>query len=290
MAHPFADSGRREVGPSGRSYAICATCDRKRIGPGHVSGPRTRAGRPPAAESPPTRLISPPPPNQPPAPIPRVADWRLSMLRLALDIALDGALDRARHPAQARGCPARSPLGAPRGRRDDRRRPDHRARPRIARRSGSRIADQIARPRALTGHGLDRLAGASRRVVIPVGQGPRALPPRRRRGLAVGQDGRRAHPAPRPGRGDPDPQHDGERSRPRVGEPARLGQTARTQRGGTVTTESYHHWRARMLELCTRCGHALLSHNSEEHPTAGLACRACPCQRFARPVGRPAGR
>lgn len=33
--HAFADSGQRETGPGGRSYAICETCGRKRIGPSH---------------------------------------------------------------------------------------------------------------------------------------------------------------------------------------------------------------------------------------------------------------
>lgn len=34
-AHAFVDDGRRELGPAGRSYAICAVCGRRRIGVSH---------------------------------------------------------------------------------------------------------------------------------------------------------------------------------------------------------------------------------------------------------------
>lgn len=39
-------------------------------------------------------------------------------------------------------------------------------------------------------------------------------------------------------------------------------------------------WERERLTPCLDCPHRNLSHNSEEHPTAPLACRVCPCQRF----------
>lgn len=46
--------------------------------------------------------------------------------------------------------------------------------------------------------------------------------------------------------------------------------------------ESYEQWRDRMQRLGRCCPHRLLTHNDETHPTAPLACRACPCTRFKR--------
>ena len=52
--HAFVDSGARDVGPAGRSYALCAVCGRRRIGltHGRPGEPEARWSKDPARPSP----------------------------------------------------------------------------------------------------------------------------------------------------------------------------------------------------------------------------------------------
>jgi hypothetical protein len=222
--HPFVDSGRRTVGPSGRSYAVCETCGGKRIGTAHGRVEQRAPTMNPAVRARAERRVTELPPPTPPRPValaprpeppkpaaPRVADWRLSLLRLALDQALAGPhleevtrykLEDARRALRSelhgQVAVAEAAIGPAIVTRLELEQPAPEPKP--------------ERARARADPGTHRPHGAS----VPIRQAPRALPPRRPRRMATGLHGRESRPARGTGRRRHDLEPDEQRLRARL--------------------------------------------------------------------------
>ena len=88
--HAFADSGRTELGPSGRRYRLCAVCGARNVGTGHTLANGAGAATP---ATPAERAGEPRARPQAPAPTRKVADWRIHLLRHAVELVRDSHLE-----------------------------------------------------------------------------------------------------------------------------------------------------------------------------------------------------